>query len=168
MRDALACNGDLTIGARALLAAVVMMFVVALDQLTKGLALAALSPDQPLEVSSFLNIALGQNRGISFGLLAFDHPAAPWLLSGLALLVLIVLARWLRNDPRISVAAAFGAMAGGAVGNAVDRLRHGAVTDFLDFHAAGVHWPTFNLADVAIVLGAGLYIVIEAADLRLR
>lgn len=168
MRDAWPATGNLTIGARALLAAVVMMIVVALDQSTKGLVLAALSPDQPLEVSSFLNIALGQNRGISFGLLASDHPAGPWLLSGLALLVLVVLARWLRNDPRISVAAAFGAVAGGAVGNVVDRLRQGAVTDFLDFHAAGVHWPAFNVADVAIVLGAGLYIVTEAADLRRR
>ena len=51
---------------------------------------------------------------------------------------------------------AFGAIAGGAVGNAFDRLRHGGVTDFLDFHAGGWHWPTFNLADVAICMGAGL------------
>ncbi|SDD95359.1 lipoprotein signal peptidase [Belnapia rosea] len=60
-------------------------------------------------------------------------------------------------------AVALGLIIGGALGNLVDRLRHGAVTDFLDFHAQGYHWPAFNLADSGIVLGAALLL---AAELR--
>jgi hypothetical protein len=52
-----------------------------------------------------------------------------------------------------------GSSRGGALGNVADRLRHGAVTDFLDFHAAGHHWPAFNLADTAIVVGVALLVV---------
>ena len=75
------------------------------------------------------------------------------------------------RDRRPEMAAAVGLIAGGALGNVVDRLRHGAVTDFLDFHAAGYHWPAFNLADTAIFVGVALLLVGgkgEAAGAKLR
>ena len=65
---------------------------------------------------------------------------------------------WAARDGRPWTAPSVGLVAGGALGNVADRLRHGAVTDFLDFHAAGHHWPAFNLADAAIVAGVALLV----------
>ena len=133
--------------------------VFALDQATKGWALAELmDPPRVVPVTPFFDLALGRNRGVSFGLLSAEHPAAPWLLSALALAVVAGLVAWAARDLRPWTAPAVGLVAGGALGNVADRLRHGAVTDFLDFHAAGHHWPAFNLADTAIVVGVALLV----------
>ena len=131
----------------------------ALDQATKGWALAGLAdPPRVVPVTPFFDLALGRNRGVSFGLLSAEHPAAPWLLSALALAVVAGLVVWAARDRRPWTAPPVGLVAGGALGNVADRLRHGAVTDFLDFHAAGHHWPAFNLADAAIVAGVALLV----------
>ena len=131
----------------------------ALDQATKGWALADLmDPPRIVPVTPFFDLALGRNRGVGFGLLSADHPAAPWLLSALALAVVAGLVVWAARDGRPWTAPSVGLVAGGALGNVADRLRHGAVTDFLDFHAAGHHWPAFNLADAAIVAGVALLV----------
>jgi signal peptidase II len=84
---------------------------------------------------------------------------APWLLSGLALAVVIGLLVWLRRTEHWLIAIGLGLVIGGALGNVVDRLRYGAVVDFLDFHAAGYHWPAFNVADAAICIGAAVIVV---------
>lgn len=130
--------------------------VLAADQLTKELALAHLDPTRPLEVTSFFNLVLVWNRGVSFGLLAGTGGSAPWLLIGLAAAISALLVVWLRREPRSLPRAALWLVLAGAVGNVIDRLRHGAVVDFLDFHLSGHHWPAFNVADSAIVIGAGL------------
>ena len=128
-----------------------------LDQATKWWVLTELmGAPRVIPVTPFFNLVLGWNRGVTFGLLAAGHPAAPWLLSSLALAVVAGLAVWMTRDRRPGMAAAVGLIAGGALGNVADRLRHGAVTDFLDFHAANYHWPAFNLADAAIVVGVAL------------
>lgn len=132
-----------------------------LDQATKWWVLAHLmDPPRVIPVNPFINMVLGWNRGVSFGLLSADHPATPWLLSSLALAVLVGLVVWTTRDRRPGMAASVGFIAGGALGNVVDRLRHGAVTDFLDFHVAGYHWPAFNLADTAIFFGVVLLLLI--------
>jgi signal peptidase II len=129
----------------------------ALDQATKWWVLTYLmDPPRVLPVTPFFNLVLGWNRGVSFGLLSADHPATPWLLSFLALAVVAGLVIWATRDRRPGMGASVGFIAGGAMGNVVDRLRHGAVTDFLDFHVAGYHWPAFNLADTAIFVGVAL------------
>ena len=84
---------------------------------------------------------------------------APWLLSGLALAVVIGLLFWLRRSEHAMMAIGLGLVIGGALGNVIDRVRYGAVVDFLDFHLAGWHWPAFNLADAGICVGAGLIVV---------
>ncbi|MFK4046206.1 signal peptidase II [Roseomonas mucosa] len=148
-------------------ATAVLAFV--LDQTTKWWVLTHLmNPPRVIPVTPFFNLVLGWNRGVSFGLLSADHPATPWLLSCLALTVIVGLVVWTARDRRPGMAASIGLIAGGALGNVVDRLRHGAVTDFLDFYVAGYHWPAFNLADTAIFVGVALLLLVgglhESAD----
>ncbi|SMH33090.1 signal peptidase II [Azospirillum agricola] len=133
----------------------VAAFALAADQLSKWAILAhVLNPPRTIPVTPFFNLTLGFNTGISFGLLGGEGAFAPALLAGAALLVAAGLMLWAIRLPDRPLAAAGGAVAGGALGNVVDRLRQGAVTDFLDLHAFGWHWPTFNVADVLIVGGA--------------
>ncbi len=133
----------------------VALAIVALDQALQALALRLVfDPPRVLEITPFFNLAPAWNRGVSFGLLAHDSPWAPWLLTALAAAIAIFLLRWLSRAETPWVAVALGLVLGGAVGNAVDRLRFGAVVDFLDFHAFGWHFWAFNLADSAITIGA--------------
>jgi signal peptidase II len=133
----------------------------ALDQVTKAWALATMAdPMSVLPVTPFFNVVLGRNRGVSFSMLSADHPATPWLLSAFALAVITGFILWTRHDRRPLNAVAVGLITGGALGNVVDRLRHGAVTDFLDFHAGGYNWPAFNIADSAIFLGVALLLLL--------
>lgn len=130
-----------------------------LDQLTKELALRRLDPLGAVEVTPFFNLVLVWNRGVSFGFLGGAGAAAPWLLAALALSISALLAVWLRRERRALPRLALWLVLAGALGNVVDRARFGAVVDFLDFHAAGYHWPAFNVADSAIVVGAGLLLL---------
>lgn len=133
----------------------------ALDQATKWWVLTYLmNPLRVIPVNPVFNLVLGWNRGVSFGLVSADHPATPWLLSSLALAIIAGLVVWTIRGPRFWMTASVGLIAGGALGNVVDRLRHGAVMDFLDFHAAGYHWPAFNLADSAIFVGVALLLLV--------
>jgi lipoprotein signal peptidase len=100
-----------------------------------------------------LDLTMVWNRGVTFGMLAGDGPLAQGLLALLALGIAAVLLRWLARAENRLTALALGAVIGGAVGNVIDRLRFGAVVDFVDVHAAGWHWYVFNLADAAIVCG---------------
>lgn len=126
----------------------------ALDQVTKSAVLAAShgASGWIVEIFLFLNLVMVRNTGVSFGLLS-GGIAAWWALSAIALVVTAFLFRWLWGEPSLLVTTGLGLIIGGALGNVVDRWRHGAVIDFLDFHAAGWHWPAFNLADVSIVVG---------------
>ena len=134
--------------------------VVVADQATKWAALAALDPmGAPIAVTPFFNLVLVWNRGVSFGMLGGLSGYGPWLLSAVALAIVVFLLTWLRREPGPLVAGALGLVIGGALGNVIDRVRFGAVVDFLDFHYAGYHWPAFNVADAAICVGAGLLLL---------
>jgi signal peptidase II len=131
--------------------------VVLLDQLTKWWILAeVMNPPREQVVTPFFSLVLAWNRGISFSLFRSDSPAGPYLWAALAAAVAIGLVWWLGRVNRPLPATAIGLVIGGAIGNAVDRLRFGAVVDFLDLHWAGYHWPAFNLADSAITVGVVL------------
>ncbi|HEY0834216.1 MAG TPA: signal peptidase II [Azospirillum sp.] len=141
------------------LALVVTLVTAVADQATKWVILEhVMDPPRLVEVTPFLNLTLGFNRGVSFGFLG-GGAAGPWLLSGLALAIVFALALWARRTDSRSEAAALGTVIGGAIGNVADRIRQGAVTDFLDLHAFGWHWPTFNVADIGITGGVGLLLV---------
>jgi signal peptidase II len=128
----------------------------ALDQMTKALVLGFFGEPgcalHRVTVSSFLDLVLTCNPGVSFGL--FNRTGFNSLIfSIVALAIVIVLAVWLGRVRATFLAVAIGLIIGGAIGNLIDRLRFGAVIDFLDFHLASWHWPAFNLADSAICLG---------------
>lgn len=134
--------------------------VVVLDQLTKWLIRdVVLDTARYIEVTGFFNIVEVWNRGVSFGLFASDSPWTPYLLSALAIAISIVLIFWLRKAETTFLALALGFVIGGAIGNVFDRFIWGRVYDFLDFHAAGYHWPAFNVADAAISVGVALILL---------
>lgn len=125
-----------------------------IDQATKAAALASAdSLAVGVEVLQVMNLVLVRNTGVSFGIFASDHAFGQWPLILLTSAILIGLTVWLIKTREARQAGALGAIIGAGMGNVVDRLRHGGVTDFLDFHYAGYHWPAFNFADATIVLG---------------
>lgn len=131
--------------------------VILVDQLTKWWMLSVFAePPYSITVTGFFNLVLVWNRGVSFGLFDTSADWGPFLLSGLALFISICLVIWLRRVESRLVAVALGLVLGGALGNVIDRFVHGAVVDFLDFHAFGQHWPAFNVADSAITVGVAL------------
>lgn len=106
-----------------------------------------------------LNLTMVWNQGVTFGLLHQDGPAGAWILAGVAIAVVVALAIWMRRADRLLIACALGAIAGGAVGNVIDRIRFGAVVDFIHAHAFGWSWYVFNVADAAIVCGVAVLIL---------
>jgi signal peptidase II len=91
--------------------------------------------------------------------LAQHGELARWGLAVMATVVAVLLGRWAWKGERPLTALGLGFVAGGAIGNALDRVRIGAVVDFLDVHYAGWHWPAFNIADAGITLGVILLLV---------
>lgn len=105
-----------------------------------------------------LDLSMVWNRGVTFGLLSGEGPWNHLILAVLAAGIALFLLRWLARAETRAVAAALGAVIGGAIGNVADRLRFGAVVDFVDAHAWGWHWYVFNLADAGIVCGVAVLI----------
>ena len=135
------------------------LLVLVLDQATKWIVLRELDPYTPVAVTPFFNLVLVWNRGVSFGMFAEAGDHGPWLLTALAAAIGAFLLVWLYRETRPVPRLALWLVLAGAVGNSIDRLRLGAVVDFLDFHAFGYHWPAFNVADSAICIGAGLILL---------
>jgi len=137
--------------------------VLALDQLTKAWVLAALPLHQPVAVLPFFNLLLVHNPGAAFSFLAGAGGWQRWFFTVLSVVIAAGIAIWLARSAwrRPGLATALALVLGGALGNLVDRLRFGYVVDFLDVHAAGWHWPAFNLADSAISCGAVLLLLLS-------
>ena len=137
-----------------------------LDQLSKWWILQHFHPGEVLPVLPFFNLVLTFNEGAAFSFLSNAGGWQRWFFIGLTLAVSAGLVVWmsrLRNGEKW-LAAALALVLGGALGNLVDRLRFGRVTDFLDFHWQGWHWPAFNLADSAITLGVVLLLLLSLRD----
>jgi len=146
-------------GTTGWLGPLVFAVILTLDFLTKQWALATLLNVGRIEVTSFFNLVLVWNTGISFGMLQTDGELGRWLLIALALAICVILLFWLRWEQRLPSKIAIWLILAGAIGNVIDRVRYGAVVDFLDFHAFGYHWPAFNVADSVIVVGAAILVV---------
>ena len=129
--------------------------IVGLDQLSKWIVLSQLAPGETVYVAPFWNWVLTFNPGAAFSFLADQPGWQRWLFTALALGVSAWIAVELRKDPgQKMMALALTLVMGGALGNVIDRIRFGAVVDFIQWHAAGYYWPAFNVADSAITLGA--------------
>jgi signal peptidase II len=111
----------------------------------------------PVRLGPFFDFVLTRNMGISYGLFQMPGTLGQWLLTGLKLAAVLLLWGWLSKAENRLTALSLGLIIGGAVGNAIDRMAHGFVVDFVFFHISGAdwrfNWYVFNLADVAIVAG---------------
>ena len=135
------------------------------DQLTKAAALSLLSQGTAVPVLPGFNLSLGFNTGASFGMMGGVMAGKPLLMAALTGALTLAFAVMAVRAQHALERAGFALVVGGALGNIIDRLRQGAVTDFLDLYWRDWHWPTFNVADIAITLGA---VLILAASLPLR
>lgn len=143
------------------------LLVLFLDQLTKIVIERTFSYGDVRPVTGFFNLVLTYNKGAAFSFLA---SAGGWqdeflTIVGIAASLFIVYLLARHGHQRL-FACALALILGGALGNVVDRIAYGHVIDFLDFHWGGWHWPAFNLADSAIVGGAGLLILDELLRVR--
>lgn len=127
-----------------------------LDQVTKVWVTQEFAYREVLEVLPVFNLTLAHNYGAAFSMLSNAGGWQRWLFTGFALVASVIILGWLRRTSKnlrvfcISLAL----ILGGALGNLYDRVVHGYVIDFLDFHWNGAHFPAFNVADSAITLGA--------------
>jgi signal peptidase II len=135
---------------------VLILGVMALDLATKGLARAQLRYGEPYEVLPFLDLTLGFNRGVAFG---FLNAAAGQIVLLVTAAISLMFGLWFWLAPRQFTRLGLALVISGALGNFFDRLARGEVTDFLDVHVLGRHWPAFNLADTAITFGAIVLVV---------
>ncbi|MCA1780164.1 MAG: signal peptidase II [Xanthomonadaceae bacterium] len=135
--------------------------IVVLDLWTKYLASASLELYRPVALTSWLNLTLAHNTGAAFSFLADGQGWQRWFFVIAATLISLVLLGWLWRLPLNARAlpVALALLLGGAIGNLVDRIRLGYVVDFIDVHYAGWHWPAFNIADSAIVIGVILMLI---------
>jgi signal peptidase II len=134
---------------------VIAAVLVGLDQLSKFAITHSLTYGGGIEITPFFNLVLVHNKGAAF---SFLSSASGWQREFFITIAVIAIA-WvvylLRKYPRETLfCSALTLILGGAIGNVIDRVWVGAVIDFLDFHAAGYHWPAFNVADSAITCGA--------------
>lgn len=132
------------------------IFVVLLDQATKGLAKHFLVYQRPYELTSFLSFTLNYNFGAAFSFLGDAGGWQRYLFIAIAIVISVILFAWLCKLGRHEKLKALGLslILGGAIGNVIDRIRLGYVTDFIDFHWQGWHYPTFNVADSFVCVGA--------------
>ncbi len=144
--------------------------VLVLDQASKIAVLGSVTESRA--VLPFFNLVLVWNRGVSFGLFNHGQVLPPIVFIVISLAIAAGFTAWLMKVDKPLIAVAIGFVTGGAIGNVIDRARFGAVVDFLDFHAAGIHWPAFNIADSAIVIGIalivcdGLFLAPHKTDLK--
>ena len=151
-----------------------ILVIILLDQITKGYLLYLITGSVPVSgpawtvvpvpymmanVTDFFNIVFTWNPGTAFSLFRALGEASPYIMVGITLVITLMLFLYLvhRAESYERVPLIF--IIGGALGNLVDRVRFGAVIDFLDFHIGAHHWPSFNVADIFICVGIGLFVL---------
>ena len=140
----------------------------AADQLSKWVILTqVMDPPRVIGVLPFFNLRLGFNYGVSFGIGRDWLEAWPGILALFKVVVAAALAIWAVRTPSRLERIGLSLIAGGAIGNALDRWRQGAVTDFLDLYWRDWHWPTFNGADIAITIGVALMLAASLVEYRM-
>lgn len=143
------------------------LVILIADQLTKTLILGHYRLGDSTVVTGFFNIVRAHNPGAAFSFLAGASGWQRWFFTGIGVVATLVILWMLRAHAGQKLFSfALACILGGAVGNVVDRLMHGYVVDFLDFHWAGWHFPAFNIADSGITIGAACLILDELLRVR--
>ena len=127
-------------------------------------AAVVMDPPRRIPVLPFFDIVLVYNRGVSFGMFGNLGTWGPLILSGLAIGIIVFLSVWLLRAKNRGELFSISLIIGGALGNVIDRLQDGAVTDYLDFYAGSFHWPAFNIADICISIGVLCLLVVSWRD----
>lgn len=153
---------------------IIILAIILLDQFTKGVLINLITGRVPAfapawelipvpylmaHVTDFFNVVFTWNPGTSFSLFRALGESAPIIIIFITAFVIGFILYYLFRRAAEYERLPLAFIAGGALGNLIDRVRFGAVVDFLDFHIGGAHWPAFNVADVFICLGVGLYIL---------
>jgi signal peptidase II len=139
----------------------IILSVFALDQVSKYWLLykVGMATRPPIALCDYFSLVMAWNTGVSFSLFAHGAPFMRWLLVGMALLVSALLLRLALVSEKRSERVGYAMVIGGALGNALDRVRFGAVADFFYAHIGDIGWPAFNVADMAICAGVGLLLL---------
>ncbi|MCQ2581690.1 MAG: signal peptidase II [Alphaproteobacteria bacterium] len=152
----------------------IILGVIALDFITKSYLLFLITGRVPLfgnawglvpfpylmtHVTNWFNIVFTWNPGTAFSMLRGLGNNASWVICVITGIIIFVIMRYLFKRASDYERLPLALIVGGALGNLIDRIRFGAVIDFIDWHIGGWHWPAFNVADVCICVGVGLYII---------
>ena len=146
---------------RVVVFSLITLSICLFDQITKKFIIEYFDTNNSIIfLTSFLNFDLIWNDGIAFGLLGFENPSSYNLVTFIiGLVILIVFYFMIISENHISYF--YSMIAGGALGNFIDRIRFSAVPDFIDFHIGDYHWFVFNIADIFISLGVFCLIIAE-------
>jgi len=143
------------------------LIILIADQFTKVLIVGYYRLGDSTTITSFFNIVRAHNTGAAFSFLADASGWQRWFFTGIGVVAALFILWMLKSHPGQKLFSfALACILGGAIGNVVDRLLHGYVVDFLDFHWAGWHFPSFNIADSAISIGAACLILDELLRVR--
>lgn len=143
------------------------LLLLGLDQITKQWILNIFQQGDWAPITSFFNLVRAHNTGAAFSFLASHSGWQRWLFIGIGVTATALILWQLRKHPQQKFYCfAISSILGGAIGNVVDRLQHGYVVDFLDFHWANWHYPAFNVADIAICVGAASLLIDELLRAR--
>jgi signal peptidase II len=161
-------KGGLSKSSSALLPWLVLALILLIaDQFTKVLILGYYQLGDSSPVTGFFNIVRVHNSGAAFSFLSSASGWQRWFFTAIGLGAAVFIVYMLRAHPGQKLFSfALACILGGAIGNVIDRLLHGYVVDFLDFHYAGTHFPAFNIADSAISIGAACLILDELLRVR--
>ena len=145
----------------------IALLVILIDQFSKTLILGAFQHGDSRSVTSFFNLVRVHNAGAAFSFLAGASGWQRWFFVGLGAVAAVFIVWMLRSHGGQRLFSwALSLILGGAIGNVIDRLLHGYVVDFIQVHAAGWYFPSFNVADSAITVGAVLLILDELMRVR--
>ncbi|MEK6531298.1 MAG: signal peptidase II [Deltaproteobacteria bacterium] len=134
--------------------------VTALDQVTKAVVSHGMALNESIAVvPGFFNLVFIKNPGAAFGILSRAGAVSKIILIAATIAELFIILLLLKDAKTRILAFALSMIAGGAVGNLIDRLKNGSVVDFLDFYVGGLHWPAFNVADSAITTGVVIALI---------
>lgn len=143
------------------------ILIIVFDQFSKIWVSGILHYGQIIKLTPFFNLMLAYNEGAAFSFLASQTGWQRYFFTAISLAAVIFIIYLLRRHSRQKLfCLSLALILGGAIGNLIDRLLYGHVIDFLDVHAFGWHWPTFNIADCGITIGAALFIIDELKRVR--